>query len=167
MPEEFYPTQQPAPDVRLEAVESGRVINPSQPDARFLVLVFQSQQTARAMAGIQDAVREKFPDAGEVRIVSVVDLRGVPRMFRGMAKSAMKKAYEHGSEHLPAGWDPTEYIVILPDWKGEFFKAFGVENAEAHAAAVVVNRDGVVLGARQGPDLAPFVLDVIAQNVGE
>ncbi len=161
MPESLYPTQQPAPDVSLEAVESGRVINPSQPDARFLVLVFQSQKTARAMSQIQDAVREQFPRAEEVRIASVVDLRGVPRMFRGMAQSALKKAYAHASEHLPDGWNPADYIVILPDWTGTFFTAFGVENAEEHAATVVVGEDGMVLGARQGPDLAPFVLNLL------
>ncbi|HHB91504.1 MAG TPA: hypothetical protein ENK60_09380 [Anaerolineae bacterium] len=162
----LHPPQQPAPDIRLEAVVSGRVINPSQPDARFLVLVFQSQKTARAMAEVQDAVREQFPDARDVRIVSVVDMRGVPRMFRGMANAALQKAYEHGAEHLPEGWDPTEYIVILPDWKGAFFKAFGVAHADTHAAAVVVDGQGIVLGSHQGPELATFILDKLNQATG-
>jgi hypothetical protein len=156
------PSAQPlAPDIQLKAVVSDRVVNPRQPDARRLVLVFQSQQTARALAAIQDAVRASFPEASDVRIVSVVDLRGVPRMFRGMARSALQKAYEHAAAALPDGWDPAEYVVILPDWQGAFFKAFGVSNADSHAAVVVMDGAGRVLGAYQGPDLVEFVLPLL------
>lgn len=157
----FYPANKPAPDVSMDAVESSRMINPSQPDARRLVLVFQSQQTARALAGIQDAVRERFPDADDVRIVSVVDLRSVPRMFRSMAKSALKQAYESAARHLPEGWTPAEYVVILPDWKGEFFQAFGVKDANEEAAVVVIDEQGVALGSLQGADLGGFVLPLL------
>ena len=161
MTAQLYPANQPAPDISMEAVESGRAINPSQPDARRLVLVFQSQQTARALARIQDAVRERFPDADDVRIVSVVDLRSVPRMFRGMAKSALKQAYESAAKHLPDGWTPADYIVILPDWKGEFFRAFGVKDANEEAAVVVIDQQGVALGSQQGADLGEFILPLL------
>ncbi len=159
-----YPANQSAPDISMEAVESGRTITPSRPDARRLVLVFQSQQTARALAGIQDAVRAQFPHADDVRIVSVVDLRSVPRMFRGMARSALKQAYESAAKHLPEGWDPGDYIVILPDWKGEFFQAFGIDDATEQAAVVVIDERGVVLGSRQGVDLGQFILPLLATS---
>jgi len=152
---------QPAPDIRMEAVESGRVIIPARPDARYLALLFQSQKTARALADVQDTVRERFPKADDVRIVSVVDLRSVPRMFSGMAKSALKRAYDSAGEHLPPGWQPADYVVILPDWKGDFFKAFGVTDADNEAVAVVINTDGMIIASRQGAALGQFVLDAV------
>ena len=161
---ELYSDNWPAPDIAMEAVESGRVINPSRPDARYLILVFQSQKTIRAMAGVQDAVRAQFPSAENVRIASVVDLRGVPRMFRRMAKSALKKAYYGASQELPEGWPAREYVVILPDWKGKFFQAFDVKDADEQAAAVVIDARGIVLGGRQDDDLGPFVLSLLDEN---
>ena len=157
----FYPANQPAPDISLEAVVSGRTINPSQPDARYLILVFQSQHTARALAGIQDAVRERFPSANDVRIASVVDLRPAPRMFRGMVKSALKQAYDGAARQLPEGWSASDYVVILPDWKGTFFKAFGLQDADEQAAVVVIDAQGIVLGSRQGDDLGPFAVSLL------
>jgi hypothetical protein len=158
---DFYPANRAAPNISMEAVESGRVINPSQPDARYLVLVFHDQKTARELAGIQDAIRARFPSAEDVRIVSVVDLRSVPRMFRGMAKSALKQAYESAAEHLPEGWEPGEYVVLLPDWKGAFFEAFGVGSVNEEAAVAVIDQQGVVLGGRQGKDLGAFALSLL------
>ncbi len=163
----LFPADQPAPDISLQAVESGRTINPAQPDARYLVLVFQSQKTVRAMAPIQDKVRRKFPAADDVRIASVVDLRGVPRMFRGMAKSALKQAYTEAASHLPEDWpssDPADYVIILPDWKGTFFDAFGVTDANEKAAAVVINQQGVVLGSSQDGNLSAFVLSLLDED---
>ncbi|RUA15928.1 MAG: hypothetical protein DSY55_05180 [Clostridia bacterium] len=157
----FFPANQPAPEITLEAVESGRVITPHSPDARYLALVFQSQKTARALADVQDTVRAKHPAADDVRIVSVVDLREVPRMFRGMAKSALKRAYESAGAHLPEGWAPQDYVVILPDWKGEFFDAFGLKDANEEAAAVVIDAQGRVLGSHQGAGLGQFVLEAL------
>lgn len=157
----FFPSNQPAPEITLEAVESGRVITLHRPDARYLVLVFQSQKTARALADVQDTVRATYPDAEDVRIVSVVDLRDVPRMFRGMAKSALKRAYESAGAHLPAGWAPEAYVVILPDWKGAFFDAFGLKDANEEAAVVVIDAQGQVLGSHQGAGLGQFVLEML------
>jgi len=164
---DFIPAGQPAPNISLTAVESGRSINPSQPDADYLVLVFQAQKTARAMAPIQDKVRAKYLSPQEVRIVSVVDLRGVPRLFRGMAKSALKQAYDEAVQHLPDGWqsaEPGDYVIILPDWKGDFFKAFHVEDANEKAAAVVIDRQGIILGSQQGGKLSRFVLSLLEDS---
>ena len=164
---ELYPAGKPAPDITLQAVESDRTVKPRQPDARYLVLVFQSQKTARAMAPIQDKVRRKFPAAEDVRIASVVDLRGVPRMFRGMAKSALKQAYHDAADHLPADWpsaDPADYVIILPDWKGDVFKAFGIADANEKAAAIVIDQQGIVLGSSQDGNLSAFVLSLLDQD---
>jgi hypothetical protein len=162
---DLYPAGRPAPNINLEAVESGRTVNPGQPDARYLVLVFQSQKTARAMAPIQDRVRRKFLNPADVRIASVVDLSGVPRMFKGMAKSALKQAYQDAASHLPEEWkavaDPADYIIILPDWKGDFFKAFGVGDANEQAVAVVIDRQGTVLGSQRGGKLSDFVVSLL------
>ena len=100
------PIGKPAPDFELEAAASGRVINPHKGDWQALVLLFLSQKTASAISDVQDAVRPLFPSAAEVAIASVIDQRGVPRMFRGMTKKAMVQGYEEASRQIPEDWDP-------------------------------------------------------------
>jgi hypothetical protein len=117
------------------------------------VLVFHGASNASRASEINAEIRATHPLASEVLVASVVDLHSIPKLFRGFAGREMRKAYEKAAAGLPAGTSPEEYVVILPDWDGKATKWFGLTGVE-ETPAIVVLKDGRVVGASQGDDLA-------------
>jgi len=153
--------REPLPDLTLTAAGSGRAFSLASLGAP-AVLVLHGQDTAAASDQVNQAVRERYPLASDVMVASVVDLRGVPRMFRRFADGAMKKAYQKAAGNLPRDLSPEEYVIILPDWDGSVNKAVGVENVDKHAAVVVLDGEGRVVGVRQGDDLGAAATGLLA-----
>lgn len=151
-----------APTFRLVAVHSGRVVQHPGLEARALVLLFHNHQTLDAVRPLQEAVRGRYPDAGEVLVASVADLGFVPRPMRRLAEKFMRRAYAEATRYVPAGLDPADYVVILPDWTGRVTEAFGVAGTGERAALVVIDREGQVLGRQQGGALGEAALRSLA-----
>ena len=150
MPISTFQAGQPAPTFRLTAVVSGRVVGPSASDRRALVLLFHNQHTLDAVREVQRSVRERYPSPQEVLAASVTDLSHVPRLLHGVVETVLKRAYSEASSYVPAGLDPADYVVILPDWSGKVTKAFGVGNVDKEAALVVIDGRGMLVGGYQG-----------------
>lgn len=161
------PIGEPSPDFEIEAVVSGRVINPREADWRALVLLFFNQKSSGAVANVQDTVRPVYPSAADVAIASVIDLSGVPRMFRGMAKKALAQGYEEASHQIPDDWDPVQYVVLLPDWKGEVAKAYGIDDLDEFAAVVVIDAEGKVVGSYRGEEPGQAAVELLNGHFGE
>ncbi|HIP73360.1 MAG TPA: NAD(P)/FAD-dependent oxidoreductase [Anaerolineae bacterium] len=146
-----------APDVTLTAVQSNREIN-LKSLGQTAVLVFHTQDTRDAAKAVNLAVRSQYPLAADVLIASVLDLSGVPRMFRKIAESAMNKAYQKMADSLPAGFEPAEYLLMLPDWDGAATRAFGLSGVDKQAAVVVLAANGDIAGVSQESDLGGAVV---------
>ena len=159
-----------APDITLKSVVSGRTVNPRKTAAP-LVLVFATQATTELVNPFRAALRQQFPDpaavviasvvivAAEVRpivvpvvIASVVDLARVPRLMRKMAESALSKRYEEVVATLEPGQDPSQFVVMLPDWKGELAAAIGLPSLGDEMGVAVVAPGGAIAGAYQGTE---------------
>ncbi len=140
------------PEITLEAVGSGRKVNLGELRTP-AVLIFHGPSNASEASRINAEIRTTYPRASEVLVANVVDLDGVPKLFRSFAGREMKKAYEKAAAALPAGASPEEYVVVLPDWDGKATKAFGLAEVEERPAVVVL-KDGRVVGAAQGDGLA-------------
>ena len=165
--ENQLPTGSPAPDFELEAIVSDRLINPHQLQGQTLLLLFHNQNTVSAVVDVQDAVRQAYPSAADVIIASVVDLDGVPRMFRGMVRKAMAQGYEEASRQIPDDWDPVEYVVLLPDWKGEVSKSYGVGKLDEHAAVVVIDPEGNIVGSYKGEAPGQRAVELLNNHFAE
>lgn len=148
------------PDVTLTAVQSNREINLKAP-GQTAVLIFHTQDTGDAAKAVNLAVRDQYPLAAEVMIASVIDLSGVPRMFRKVASAAMEKVYQKMAESLPTGFEPAEYLLMLPDWDGAVTRAFGLTGVDKQAAVVVLDAKGGMAGIAQEADLSGAALKIM------
>jgi hypothetical protein len=140
-----------APDITLKSVVSGRTVNPRKTAAP-LVLVFATQATTELVNPFRAALRQQFPDPAAVVIASVVDLARVPRLMRKMAESALSKRYEEVVATLEPGQDPSQFVVMLPDWKGELAAAIGLPSLGDEMGVAVVAPGGAIAGAYQGTE---------------
>ncbi len=159
---EFVRAGQPAPKFKVKAVGSGREISPETLAGRAAVLVFVNQDTQRDGRGIIKAIREQYPSAGQVTIATVVDLAGVPIIMKGMAEKMLQESYQKSVSRLVEGEEPAAYVIILPDWKGELLKAFGLKAVNKQPAFVVIDRQGAIGGGYQGADGAAAATALLA-----
>lgn len=166
MATEFARAGQPAPKFKMKAVGSGREISPEAFAGQPWLLVFANQDTQRAGRGVIKAVRQQYPLASQVAVATVVDLAGVPVILKGMAEGMLKESYQKSVSRLAAGETPADYVIILPDWKGELLKAFGLKAVNKQPAFVVVDGKGVVAGSYQGDDAETATLQLLAQAAG-
>ena len=154
--------QEMMPAVVLTAAGSNRTL-----DLRDLpvptLLLFHDQNATDTATAINLAVRQKLPKADQILIGSVPDLSGVPRFFRGVAQAAMDKGYRDGAQQMSAGYDPADYILILPDWDGKVTQSTGFQHLDKTPGLLLMERTGRILGKFQGADPAKRVLDLLAQ----
>lgn len=153
---------QPVPSFRLTAAVSGRVIGPSLDGAPPLVLLFHNQHSLDAVRDVQQSVRQRYPSAREVVVASVADVSKAPRLLRGVVEAALKHAYTEASKFVPAGLDPADYVIILPDWSGAVTKAFGVGNVDREGEVVVIDDKGRLVGKYRGQQPGQAALALLA-----
>ena len=140
------------PAEKLTAVVSGLEIDLANL-GRPAVLVFHGQDTAAAAMEVNNTVRAAYPDASEVLVASVIDLRQFPSMFHAMVKPELEKAYHKAAGKLPEEANVAELIVLLPDWKGATHDACGVQDSTREAAVIIAGPDGSILARAQGEKL--------------
>ncbi len=159
----FYPAGGPAPSFSLTAIKSGRQINPASCKGDVLGLIFHGRETVQAVVDINTTVRPLYPDPKPVVLVSVLDLSIVPRLLHGAVKPMLEQAYDQAAREIPKGYDPADYVFLLPDWSGAVTKAFKAKDTGKLAAVVVINPQGQVVGSYQGPQPGPAMLSLIQQ----
>lgn len=156
-----------APPFTLDVVGGTRKISPAAFSGRHLVLLFNAPDTADAANAVNLRLRKHQPDHRTLPIVTVVDLRSVPRLFRGVARSSMDKTYAKAvaaarQEFAARGEQPptdmTEVVCIAPDWDGKVATAYGVGDVSQDVVAVLIGPDGAILGRGRGADEAEQLL---------
>jgi len=138
--------------ITLTAVESKRNFSLDQLGVPAL-LVFLWLDTQHLAEPINKAVRKRYPLARQALVINIASLRGVPGVLHGMAEKEMQKAYREYAARLPRGYDPKEYMIILPDWKGDCAYALGIRDLASKPAVAALDRSGRIVGVHQGePD---------------
>lgn len=160
----FLPAGSPAPEFSLTAVTSKRTID-LQNEAARLMLLFHGYQTAVLAGSIVQTVRETYPDPDKLLIASVADLTIVPRLLHGAAKKIMGDAYNQAAAYVPDSEDPTDHIIILPDWKGSVFSAYQVPNNNGQVAVVLVDEKRLIQGSYAGEEPLQGALDLLGSWV--
>ena len=155
---------QRAPKATLTAVGSGRKIDLRQ-TGLLTLLVCHGQESADEATQVHTAVREKYPLASTLMTASLVNLKIVPRMFRGVAEAAIRKAYNDNAGKLAKGQDPKDYIVVLPDWDGSVTAALGLRNTASTAGIALLDGEGNLLETYQGADLATAAVSRLEKYV--
>jgi hypothetical protein len=148
------------PAVTLTAIGSGRKVTLNQIGIPALLL-FHGRSNAEASQNVNAPVRDKYPLASTVLVATVMDLHIAPRPLRGVVEAFIRNAYEEACQKLPTGWSPRDYLLLLPDWDGSLTKKFGFKDTDHTAGVVVLDRQGKVVGAYQGKDLAAQALAML------
>jgi hypothetical protein len=156
------PPRGQAPNATLTAIGSRRRINLRQTGVLTL-LVCHGRETAPEAARLHTAVRQRYPLASTLLAASLVDLKIVPRMFRGVAEAALREVHQQAVASLEEGMSPEEYIVILPDWDGRATAALGLRNTPRTAAVVLLDGEGNLLEIFQGADLESKTLALLSE----
>lgn len=164
---EFYPAGGPSPAFSLTAVKSGRQISPESSKGNVLGLVFHGRETVQAVVEINTTVRPIYPDPKPVILVSVIDLSIVPRLLHGAVRPMLEQAYDQAAREIPKGYEPADYVFLLPDWTGAVTKAFRVKDTGKMAAVVVIDPQGQVVGSYQGPQPGPAALSLVQRAIGK
>ncbi len=151
-----------APFFSLISAGSGRRVSLREMLGRKTVLIFHLQGTAPAAHEINHAVREKYPSPSDVLVASVIDLSIVPPVYWLSVSIVLNTAYDKAAAELPAGANPADYVVILPDWAGLASLKFGIRNTGRAAAVVVVNEDATIAGLYQGESPVEAVMQLLA-----
>lgn len=149
----FLPEGTAAPPFSLRAVPTKRKVSMPLGNGTPAMMLFVGAQTATGMESVVRDVRLRYPDPSQLMIINVVDLRGVPKLLRGTAETIMRAAYDKAAEQIPDGHDPAEHLILLPDWKGKLFKAYGVPDVNKHLALVMVDESSTIRGHYHGPDI--------------
>jgi hypothetical protein len=161
--EENTHSQEPlqrAPKVTLTAIGSGRKVDLRQTGILTL-LVCHGQESADEATQVHTVVREKYPLPSTLMTASLVNLKIVPRLFRGIAETAIRKAYHDAVGRLGEGQKPEEYIVILLDWDASVTNALGLYNTSSTAGVAILDGEGHLLEVFQGADLASTALSLL------
>lgn len=141
---------QPAPNFTLDSIATNRQVSLEIANGRCLIMLFVGYQTAKASETIVKGVRKQYPSLDTLQMINIVDMRPVPRLMRGMAEGIMKGAYEKAREQIPDGYDPADYLILLPDWKGTTFNAYGIKDVSQQIALVMIDPEGIVRQLYQG-----------------
>lgn len=138
-----------APDFSMEAAVSGKTIAPAM--GTRLVLVFHGNKTQDAPKTVGKAVRADHPDAGDVLVANVVNLKPFNGMFKKVAEAQVKQTYNHLAGKIGDGAE--DYVILLPDWENALGPQFGIEDSDKVPGVVVLDGEGKVLAAAEGDGL--------------
>lgn len=148
-----------APEFALDVIGTTRKVRLADFAGRPLILLFNSAKTAEEASAINLRLRNNQPDHYALPIVTVVNLRGIPRPFRGIARGSMEKSYAEAVTAARQGFaargvrppaDMTEVVCIAPDWDGKVVAAYRVGDLNQDAVAVLVGPDGAIVGQGRG-----------------
>jgi hypothetical protein len=107
-------------------------------------------------------VRERWPSADDVLLVSVVDLRAFSGLWRRVAEAQLRATHDKlAAKAKELGLDPKEHVLIVADWEAKAARTLGIEDPDKAPGAVVA-QDGVVLGVAKGPDVAADVVRLLS-----
>jgi hypothetical protein len=148
---------QMAPNFTLQHI-AGRNVSLSEFQGRTVVMVFSGRDSVDQAQKIGQTIRSRY-DVYALPIVSVLDMHGIPRMMQGLAKGRVQSGYDElvktaantlqaTGKQLPA--DPSQAIIMLPDWDGAVTKSFGLQAVDQQAVAVLIDGNGYIRGYGAG-----------------
>jgi hypothetical protein len=149
----------------LTTVGTNRTIDVAQLDRPAVFMCF-TQSTQDEAEPVELAIRARY-SAAEVLVGYVVDLHSIPAMFRGIPEGVMASEYRKAVEALPPGETAEDYVVLMPDWTGQFVKSLSFpEDVSKRLGVAVFLQDGTLLGTAQGEGASDACLALLSGTSG-
>jgi hypothetical protein len=157
---------QRAPGVTLTAYGHGRKVAFGTPGVP-MVLVCVARETSDQGSPVTRAIRDAYPEASEVVVCNIADVRGIPKLLKPVVQQLMKSGYNHAVENLRPGHTAEEHVLIVPDWDNELLGPLGIDDVTKTIAVVVLAADGRVVLRHQGDDPAGAALAALDPIIGK
>jgi cytochrome oxidase Cu insertion factor (SCO1/SenC/PrrC family) len=116
----------------------GQPLDPAQLHGQVVAVTFCSRYTKNDVGPINDKLLAGSP-GGDVRVVSVIDFEGIPRMFHNYARRKVAES------------DRPNGVTHLVDDTGQLRRVFNTDPRH-RVDIVVLDRDGTVRGHFIGSD---------------
>lgn len=149
-----------APDIKGTAVSFKRPFRLQDWRGQPVIFLFVDYRTAPQTQEVARTLRQKFPHHSVVLLVIIVNLQIVPGPMRGVARSMLAQIIRNTARQLPAGIDPADQLIVLPDWEGKVCGAYGVGDLGRAMGVVMVNGNGRIQATYQGDQPAQAVLQM-------
>ena len=148
------------PDVTLKAFGHGRELHMG---ALGVAAMFTcvARETADQPPPVARAVRDAYPSADQVLVISIADLRKIPKLLKPIVDQLMKSNYKNAVEGLQPGRKAEDHVLIMPEYDGDFLGALGIEDVTKQIAVVVADAKGNVAGIYQGDDPTTAALKMV------
>ena len=151
-----------APAFTLDVIGTTRRISSKEFAGKPVVLVFNTADSAEQANARNNAIRAEYPDYRTLPILTIVDLHGVPKLFRSVARNTMQKSFSQAvaaaraamqAGGMPTPDDMSQVVTILPDWDGSVTQQFGVGDVSKNAAMVLLDARGEILARGQDENI--------------
>jgi len=129
------------------------------------VMLCYAQSTQDAALPLEASFRARYSEPGAVLIAHVIDLHGVPSMFRGIAEGIMRGEFDKAVRELEPGQESFDHVIILPDWDGAFVASTGLGDV-SKVLGVAVFAAGELVGVAQAEKPLEDVLRLLAPVMG-
>jgi hypothetical protein len=120
-----------------------------------------ARETSDQPQPVARAVRDAYPSADQVLVISIADLRKIPRLLKPIVDQLMKSNYKNAVDNLQPGRTAEDHVLILPDYDGDFLNPLGIDDVTKQIAVVVADAKGDVAGIYQGDDPASAALKMV------
>jgi hypothetical protein len=154
-----------APSFSLTAVGAARSIGGPPGPAKPLLLIFHGHLGADSAFNINAIVRDHWPTFEQLVIASVVDLHHIPRYMRSAVELTLSAVYRQAVKRIPHNLDPTQYVVILPDWEGKVTAAFAMKERVNDIGLVLVTDRWTVFDSYTGPEPLAAAVEMVADAI--
>ena len=74
-------------------------------------------------------------------------------MLRGVVEAMIGRAFNEAARAVPAGLDPADYVLILPDSTGKVCYALGIHDGGKAPTVLVIDSAWQICGRFAGTDL--------------
>ncbi len=156
-----------APAFTLEHIV-GHPVSLGDYQGRAVVVLFAGRDSGEQARQISRTLRGRYSTEA-LPIISVLDLSRLPRMMRGVARGRIQSGYreivreatatlqQHGQ---PIPIDPSQMVIMLPDWDGAVTASYGLRGVDKQAVAVAIDGEGSIRGYGTGARGGQQILDI-------
>jgi hypothetical protein len=150
-----------APSFFLTAIGTSRVIGGPPGPTALLLLIFHGHAGAETAYALNMVVRNEFPSSEQLLIASVIDLRHIPRYMRSAVELTLASIYRQAAQSVPEHLDPTEYVILAPDWEGKVTNAFSMQERINDIGLVLITNPWTIFDHYTGTDPSTAVLRMV------
>lgn len=161
--------QQQASDFTLTHL-TGRTVSLHDFRGRPVAVIFGGKDSSEQAKQMGLTLRSRY-NAEQLPILSVLHLPGLPRLIHGLIKRQVEKDYQRAiidetamlrAAGRPVPDDPSEFVIMLPDWEGKMAASFGLSGINEQAVGVMVDGNGYIRGYGVGAQGGQQLLSLFA-----